>query len=289
MTPGQLSPLIVLTTDFGMAEPWVGVMKGVIHVINPEAVVFDLTHQIPPQDLRRAAFVLATSYTYFPRGAIHVAVVDPGVGTQRRAVLVVTPEARFLAPDNGILSQVLERCGWPPPTATGPSPAPPGCAAYHLNKPDHWLSPVSNTFHGRDIFAPVAAHLSRGVSPQYLGTPVAGLVWLPGLRALREGNTVRGEVLHADHFGNLITSISAQDLANMTVGQVQIKGRSIPRLSRTYHDGDALPGALVALVALIGSHGYLEIALPNGNAAALLGAEAGEPVRVDVVPRAIGP
>ncbi len=278
MPLGQTSPPIVLTTDFGSDDPDVGIMKGVILGINPQATVIDLTHQIAAGDLRRAAFTLAISYQYFPPGAIHVAVVDPGVGTQRRALLVLTPKVRFLAPDNGILSQVLERCGWPPPTTTGRCPTPPGCFAYEINNPGYWLHPVSNTFHGRDIFAPVAAHLSRGVAPQYLGTPVPDLAWLPGLQPVPQGDAILGQVLHADHFGNLIANISAQDLAGVTVRQVQIKGRRIPRLSGAYHDGDGPPGGLVAL---IGSHGYLEIALPDGSAAALLGAGAGEVVRVD--------
>ncbi len=288
MTPGQPSPPIVLTTDFGTADPYVGIMKGVIHGINPRAAVIDLTHQVPPQDLRRAAFILATSHGYFPAGAIHVAVVDPGVGTPRRALLVLTPKVRFLAPDNGILSQALERCGWPSPTTTGRCPVPPGCFAYELNNPDHWLHPVSSTFHGRDIFAPVAAHLSRGVAPQYLGTPVPDLVWLPGLQPVRERGAIVGQALHADRFGNLITNISAQDLAGATVTQVEIKGQRIPRLSRTYHDGDPDLSGPGGLVALMGSHGHLEIALPGGSAAALLGAGAGEPVRVEVIPHAIG-
>jgi S-adenosylmethionine hydrolase len=254
-------------------------MKGVIHGINPRAVVVDLTHQVPPQDLRRAAFILATSHHYFPAGAIHVAVVDPGVGTQRRALLVTTSTARFLAPDNGILSYVLPRHDGPRQSVPGRHPVPPGCAAYQLTNADYWLHPVSSTFHGRDIFAPVAAHLSLGVAPEVLGTPVADLAWLPSIQATRAGGAILGEVLYADHFGNLITNISAEDLAEVTVRQVQIRGHLIPGLSRTYHDGDTPPGELVAL---LGSHGYLEIARPDGSAAAELGAGQGEPVRVSV-------
>jgi S-adenosylmethionine hydrolase len=279
MLPDHWPPPIVLTTDFGAADPYAGVMKGVIHGINPRAVVIDLTHQVPPQDLRRAAFYLAASHRYFPAGTIHVAVVDPGVGTQRWVLLVTTPTARFLAPDNGILSYVLPRPGGPRQSGPGRHPVPPGCAAYQLTNPDYWLHPVSSTFHGRDIFAPVAAHLSLGVAPQALGTPVADLVWLPGLQPAREDGAILGEVLYADHFGNLITNISSQDLAGYTVTEVEISNRRIPRLSGTYHGGDAPAGELVAL---IGSHGYLEIARPDGSAAAALGVGAGEPVRVSV-------
>lgn len=279
MLPDQPAPPIVLTTDFGVADPYVGVMKGVIHGINPRAVVIDLTHQVPPQDLRRAGFLLATSYRYFPSGAIHVVVVDPGVGTQRRALLVTTPTARFLAPDNGILSYVLPRPGGTSQVSSGLHPVPAGCAAYQLTNPDYWLHPVSSTFHGRDIFAPVAAHLSLGVAPEVLGTPVADLVWLPSLQPARVGSAILGEVLYADHFGNLITNISAEDLTGLPVSHVEIKRRSIPRLSRTFHDRGTPAGSLVAF---FGSHGYLEIALPDGSAAAELGVGAGEEVRVSV-------
>jgi hypothetical protein len=280
------APPIILTTDFGPASAYVGMMKGVILGINPSATVVDLTHQIQPQDVTQAAFVLGTSHRFFPHQSIHVVVVDPGVGTDRRALLLVTPAARFLAPDNGVLSSIVQQ-SWQqanhPPQADPPGesnrvPVPSGCAAYQLTNPQYWLQPVSRTFHGRDIFAPVAAHLSLGVSPEALGQPVTELVWLPTPEPTRQDNTIQGRVITTDHFGNLITNISDQWLAGADAVQVEIKGERITGLSRTFHDEES--GGTGPLLALMGSHGYLEIALRDGNAAAALGVGPGEPVYV---------
>lgn len=278
------APPIVLTTDFGTADAYVGVMKGVILTINPTATIVDLTHQILPQDISQAAFVLGTSHRFFPAGAIHVVVVDPGVGTDRRALLLVTPRERFLAPDNGVLSWIIRQHLDQPPEKEGRVLVPPGCSAYQLTNPQYWLSPVSQTFHARDIFAPVAAHLSLGVPPESLGQPVGDLVWLPPPEPTCQDNTIQGQVIFTDHFGNLITNISAQQLAGASNMQVEVKGQRIPRLSRTFQEGDShQPGHLVAL---LGSHGYLEIAVREGNAAVKLEAGAGEPVCVTVMPPA---
>lgn len=271
-------PPIVLTTDFGASDPYVGVMKGVILTINPQATIVDLTHQIQPQNLQQASFILGTSHRFFPTGAIHVVVVDPGVGTDRRALLVDTPAARFLAPDNGVLSHVLEEYLEAPAAETGRVAVPPGCAVCELTNPEYWLHQVSNTFHGRDMFAPVAAHLSLGVAPKELGQPVADLVWLPLRQSQREGRRIRGEVIIADHFGNLITNIPAEWLAKAKGVRVEVKGRVIPRISRTFHDDSNQPEE--DLLALIGSHGYLEIAIRDGSAALALSAAVGEPVLV---------
>lgn len=280
-------PLIVLTTDFGTSDPYVGVMKGVILTINPGAAIVDLTHQVQPQNLQQASFLLGASHRFFPPGAIHVLVVDPGVGTGRRALLLTTPAAQFLAPDNGILSGVLGQHLEAPPTETCRVPVPSGCAAFELTNPQYWRHPVSDTFHGRDIFAPAAAHLSLGVAPEDLGPPVADLAWLPAVPPQREGRRIRGEVIYADHFGNLITNIPAEWLVEAGETEeteeteelrVEIKGRVISRLSRTFHDSGGQPEE--ALLALIGSHGYLEIARRDGSAALALPAAAGEPVLV---------
>jgi S-adenosylmethionine hydrolase len=268
-------------------------MKGVILGINPSAIIVDLTHQIQPQNITQAGFVLGTSHRFFPHGSIHVVVVDPGVGTQRRALLLVTPTARFLAPDNGVLSPIVQQF-WQqanhPPQADPPGElnrvaVPPGCAAYQLTNPQYWLHPVSRTFHGRDIFAPVAAHLSLGTSPETLGQPITELVWLPTPEPACQGNTIQGRVVTTDHFGNLITNISDQCLAGADAVQVEIKGRRITRLSRTFHDEESKEAG--PLLALVGSHGYLEIALRDGNAAAELMAGPGEPVYVFATPRPI--
>jgi S-adenosylmethionine hydrolase len=272
-------PLIVLTTDFGLADPYVGVMKGVILNINPRAIIADLTHQVQPQNLRQAAFVLGSSFRFFPSNSIHVVVVDPGVGTERRAILLVTPDARFLAPDNGVLSQVLSKyLDEILNDSPGVVPVPRECAAYQLTNPQYWLHPVSNTFHGRDIFAPVAAHLSLGVRPDAVGQPVSELVWLPVPLPSYQPDGIHGEVIYADHFGNLITNIPGQQLAGAGKILVQIKGKHITRLSQTFHSGGTKADA--NLLALIGSHGYLEIAVRDGSAALALGAGPGEPVSV---------
>lgn len=271
---------IVLTTDFGLADPFVGVMKGVIAKVNPRASVIDLTHQIQPQNVRQAAFVLGTSYRFFPDGSIHVAVVDPGVGTGRRALLLLTPTARFLAPDNGLLSYVVGDYLDEPPEQPGRVLLPPELAAYHLTNSDYWLHPVSQTFHGRDIFAPVAAHLSLGVPPNGLGQPVPDLAWLPTPQPVRQGNALQGEVIYTDHFGNLVTNIPVRELGDPDGTIVEIKGCQIHGLSRTFQAPDSRSDE--GLLALDGSLGYLEVAVRNGSAADVLGAVEGEPVRVTV-------
>jgi S-adenosyl-L-methionine hydrolase (adenosine-forming) len=270
-------PPIVLTTDFGFADPYVGVMKGVILNINPRAIIADLTHQVPPQNLRQAAFVLGSSFRFFPPNSIHVVVVDPGVGTERQAILLVTPDARFLAPDNGVLSRILSNyLDEIPGGNPGIVPVPRNCVAYQLTNPQYWLHPVSNTFHGRDIFAPVAGHLSLGVPPDAIGQQVSELVWLPLPLPSYQSDGIHGEVIYADHFGNLITNIPGDKLAGAGKVLVQIKGRRITRLSQTFHSGGIPTDS--NLLALIGSHGYLEIAVRDGSAALALGAGPGEPV-----------
>ncbi len=284
-------PPIVLTTDFGSVDAYVGVMKGVILSINPQASILDLSHQVQPQNLQHTAFLLSTSHHYFPPAAIHVVVVDPGVGTQRRILLLVTPTARFLAPDNGVLSRVLLGHLPNPPHQAGRVPAlvsvPDDCSVYALSNPEYWLEPVSNTFHGRDIFAPVAAHLSLGVGPAELGERVDQVAWLPSPEPVHEGEVIRGQVIYQDHFGNLITNIPQRLLAQANQVTVTIKGESIRGLSRSFHDDPGSSGKSLAeksLLALIGSHGYLEVAVQDGNAAQVLSAQVGELVTVTVKP-----
>ena len=269
---------IVLTTDFGLDDPYVGVMKGVIVGINPGARVIDLTHQIRPQNVAQAAFVLGTSYRFFSPGAIHVAVVDPGVGTARVALLLVTPHGRFLAPDNGVLSHVLREYLDAPPQQACRVEVPQSLTAYGLNNSRYWLHPVSQTFHGRDIFAPVAAHLSLGVCPEVLGEPVTHVYWLPSPHPIRRGNSIRGEVINVDRFGNLITNIPAAMLLGTPGLDLNISGQVIKGLSQSYYGNDQSPQG--GLVALVGSQGYLEVAVRDGNAALLLGVDLGEPVDI---------
>ena len=280
----MVAPPIVLTTDFGAASPYAGVLHGVVLRINPSATLADLTHQIQPQNIRQASFVLGTNYRFFPDGSIHVAVVDPGVGTGRQPLLLVTPAARFLAPDNGLLSYVLSDHLEEAPQQPGLVSLPSDCAAYYLTNSRYWLSPLSPTFHGRDIFSPVAAHLSLGVSPDQLGQPTREMVWLPVPQPTRSGNNISGEVLYADHFGNLVTNIPARELADAALLEVEIKGRRINQLSRTFHDQDAVQAG--GLLALLGSHGYLEIAVTDGSASTVLSVDTGEPVHVRLDRRA---
>ncbi len=257
------TPIITLLTDFGLTDPYVGVMKGVILGIVPEATLVDLTHDIPAQDVGCAAFVLSTAIDYFPPGTIHVIVVDPGVGSQRRPIAVKTDQAFFVAPDNGVLTLALVR---QPPTEI-----------VHLTNPAYWLPEVSTTFHGRDIFAPVAAHLARGVPITDLGTPIREIVYLPARVPTQDadGKTL-GEIQHIDRFGNCITNIPASMLDPNISLIVKVAGQSIPGISSTYATVE--PGAPVAL---IGSSGFLEIAIRNGNAAEQFSIEVGDPVVIE--------
>ena len=276
-------PTIVLLTDFGLADAYVGMMRGVIAGISPDVLVIDLTHGIGPQDVRHGAVVLADSHRYFPRHSIFVAVVDPGVGTDRAAILLDTPDSRYLAPDNGLLTLVCREYApsFGEAEAFRPTALPRLCRAWRLTNPAYWQHPVSNTFHGRDVFAPVAAHLSRGVPPDSLGEPADAIVALPLPGPRPEGNTVRGQVIFADAFGNLVTDITENVLSGMGISSadpsvtVHIAGRTIAGLSRTFHHppGDGLR-------ALLGSHGRLEIVVVNGNASHFLSVKSGEPVVV---------
>lgn len=275
------SPAIVLTTDFGLVDPYVGMMKGVILSINSQAPIIDLTHQVQPRNVQQAAFILGASHHHFPKDSIHVVVVDPGVGTDRKAILLVTPTAKFLAPDNGVLSYVLADYIVAMPTYSGSLPVPTRCAAYQLTNSNYWHQPVSNTFHGRDVFAPAAAHLSLNVDPATVGEPLPALVWMPPSKPTQDGNRITGEVIYADHFGNLITDLPQSMLADTTRVVVEIKGHRIEGLSRTFHGN---PGQAAGRpLALLGSYGYLEIAIPDGSAQEMLNSSSGEPVSVEFV------
>ena len=287
-------PAIVLATDFGLADAYVGMMRGVIAGINPDARVIDLTHGIGAQDVRHGAATLADSYRYFPPGSIFVGVVDPGVGTARAAILLETPAAaaHFLAPDNGLLTLVCRHYDpqFGDRTTAGDAPVPAGCRAWRLTNPAYWRHPVSRTFHGRDIFAPTAAHLSLGAALETMGARTDTIVAL-ALPPPRPCNgQVQGQVIYADTFGNLVTDITAAIIANMLAAMgipaaddavagasvtVAIAGRSITGLARAFHDPPAPPGALRAL---IGSHGRLEVAVVDGSAARALAAGPGAPV-----------
>lgn len=260
-------PIITLTTDFGVAGPYVAAMKGVILAIDPDVRLVDISHSISPQNVRQAAMVLAGAAPWFPPGTIHLAVVDPGVGADRRIVYAEIGTQRFVCPDNGLLSRATR--------ATRPA------RINTITNPEYWLPNVSATFHGRDIMAPVAAALSRGVDPDRLGPRQSELFeraldW-PAMAI--DPDQIVGSVIWIDDFGNLITDISASMLVGMSGEQqqltVEILGHTIRGVSRTY--GDHPDGTLIAL---IGSGGQLEIAVAASSAAKSLSATVGTRVTV---------
>ena len=267
------SPLITLTTDFGTSDPYVGLVKGVVLGINPNVTLVDITHEIAPQNVLQGAFLLGNSYGFFPAHSIHLAVVDPGVGTSRRPVLLDTPQGRFIGPDNGILSYVLLANGQPAPAKVGQVALPPQCRAYHLTNPCYWLRSLSSTFHGRDLFGPVAAHLSLGVSPRELGEEISSLICLPVATPAWDDNRVLGQVVHIDRFGNLVTDLRASLFQDNERVMVQVGGKEIQGLSASYVEGGEI-------LALIGSCNTLEVAVKNGSAAARLGSSIGDAVTV---------
>ncbi len=263
------APIITLTTDFGLSDPYVGSLKGVILSINPDATIVDITHDIRPQRVEQAAFVLATAWPYFPPASIHLAVVDPGVGTERRAIALATPSGAFLGPDNGVLSAALPDQVRQAASA-GPRLVhlPPDTAAHLVTDERFHRAPVSPTFHGLDVFAPAAAHLSLGTPVSDLGPAVPEVLALPPFRARPQADgSLAGRVIHIDRFGNLITDVRAEQMPRPPL--VEICERRIEGLSRTYADR---PG----LLAVIGSVGFLEIAVNGGSAARELGADIGE-------------
>ncbi len=270
--------VITLTTDFGTDDAYVATMKGVILSINPGVAIVDICHSIQPQNIGQAAFVLSTAYHYFPEGTIHIVVVDPGVGTERRAVLLVTPSAFFIAPDNGVLSYIIEEAsiemeGQPPSIGEGQRELGHGLQAFDLTNPHFWHHPVSATFHGRDIFAPVAAHLSSGTPAQDFGEPTDTLFTFPLPRPqIKEDGVLAGYVIHIDHFGNLITTFKMEDLPKGRIF-IEVAGHIIEDISQSYAEASEL-------LAIIGSSGNLELSLKNGSAARLLRAKIGNEVSI---------
>lgn len=256
--------IITLTTDFGVDSPYVAAMKGVILSINPAVVLVDLTHAIPPQNIRHTAFVLEEVTLYYPPGTIHVVVVDPGVGTDRALLYARFCDQHYLAPDNGVLSRLAQ--------AQAPQ------EVRRLENPRFWRSPVSSTFHGRDILAPVAAYLSLGVGPAELGPTALLSVLLDWPEAKILPNRIEGVVLEIDSFGNLITNIPADLLAGRPTDRRVVVVCSIYETYGIYSTYAQQPEE--SLIALIGSHGQLELALVGSNAARRLGISVGTPVTV---------
>jgi len=273
-----MGAIITLTTDFGLIDAYVAAMKGVILGINPEAKLVDICHTIKPQNIAQAAFVLSTAYRFFPQKTIHLVVVDPGVGTERRAIILRTPSADFVAPDNGVLSYVIQESSAKPVADNSnlqQIELEAGLEAVVITKSQLWRTPVSPTFHGRDIFAPVAGLLSLGFPPIDFGEALTSLTMLPLPQPHRrpDGSLV-GHVLHIDNFGNLITNIKSSDLPPTKEPiTIEVGNHVISGLSRTYAEGRGL-------FALIGSSGYLEVSLKGGSASAFLDAEVGSEVRL---------
>jgi len=255
--------IITLLTDFGSQDYFVGAMKGAILSINPAANIVDITHEIPPHDIRAAAFNLLASHKDFPAGTIHAAVVDPGVGSNRRPILIECAQQLFVGPDNGIFSWVCEREK--------------EFRAFHLTNAEFFRSPVSNTFHGRDIFAPVAAALSKGVAPEEFGPIIDDLIQLESLNPRRDKSVTEASIIHIDRFGNCITNLTRDDFAEggLSAAELSVNGREVSSQRKFFADGGANKPELFCV---FGSAGYLEIAAQNYSAATILGVQPGEPV-----------
>lgn len=297
--------IITLTTDFGTRDGFVGIMKGVILSIAPETRIVDIGHWVRPQDVLEGQFLLIRAVPYFSKGVIHVAVIDPDVGTSRRPIVVASEGMFFVGPDNGLFTPWLE-----------------GADVYHLTNTRYFLDKPSATFHGRDIFAPVAAYLAKGVSPAEMGERIDDPVRLEIPKPKIKKGTIRGEVIHIDYFGNLITNIPAYAMEPFLKNQQMLGGHyksqtarkasvvsenekkaecgcvitvakekiyglvntygSEPEIKTYVFKKDEMSGSTrpVPLVALIGSHGYLEIAVPMGNASQILNSRRGDTVTV---------
>jgi hypothetical protein len=253
--PGR-SGVVTLLTDFGHDDAYVGTVKGVLLSINPAARLVDLTHAVPPQDVRRGALLLEGAWRFFPRGTVHLAVVDPGVGGTRRAIAVRAGGQYFVGPDNGLLSFCFDV---------------PGARGVVLTEPRYRRRPVSRTFHGRDVFAPAAAHLSRGVRLSALGPVLRRPVRLPPPRLGGSGGRLEGEVLLVDRFGNLLTSLPGRALGGPRArGVLRVGGARVRGLAGTYADRPRQ-----ALGAVVDSSGRVEVFVRQGSAAARLGVGPG--------------
>lgn len=257
--------IVTLTTDFGTEDGNVGVMKGVILGIMPGARIVDISHQIGPQNIRQAAFVLARQIFYFPPETVHVVVVDPGVGTERRPIAARVGSQLMVGPDNGVFTPLYLRAeqeGWP-------------LEVVDLNRPQYWRDEISHVFHGRDIFSPVGAHLAKGGSLSDVGNRIEDTVRIPMTAPQWQDNSLTGEIAYIDHFGNMFVNIKSdhlegKDVLNVQVGKTQING-----MVNAFGEKD--PGTIIALYS---STDELLIAQVNGSAAASTGAKVGDRVTV---------
>jgi len=260
-------PIITLTTDYGSSDHFAAVMKGVILSINPEVNIVDITHSVIAHDILDGALAIGQSYKYFPPKTVHVVVVDPGVGTNRRPILVAGDQHYFVAPDNGVLSSVYDQSE--------------SLHVWNIISEHYFRQPVSKTFHGRDIFAPVAAWLTKSWQTSAFGEPITDFVRFATPKAKVNGNKIQGIVLRADHFGNLITNVTAEDVPDLVASSGKVKisvgNGQITNVVETFAQG-----AAGEAVGLIGSSGYLEISVNRGNASRTLGVGRGAEVIVEL-------
>lgn len=256
-----MNKIITITTDFGLKDPYQGAMKGAVLSINPKANLVDITHLISSGNILEGALILQDSCGFFPEGTIHVGVVDPGVGSERRPVLIETERYFYIGPDNGLFSLAIRNENIK--------------RAIHLTEKKYFLGEVSNTFHGRDIFGPVAAHLSLGLNPEQFGVEINGLKGLDLPKPVKKDNEITGEIIYIDSFGNLITNIMAEELPENRMVDISLNGFSLKGVSKTY--SSAVKGAPLAVIS---SSGHLEIAVNGGAAKEVLKAKIGEKVRV---------
>jgi S-adenosylmethionine hydrolase len=254
--------MITLLTDFGTRDGYIGAVKGVIRRINPEVEIVDIAHDIESYDVLGAAFALNNFYRYFPKGTIHLAVVDPGVGTLRKPILIRTADFSFVGPDNGIFSFIYQREDLTDMVV--------------ISNKKYFLAELSSTFHARDIFAPAAAYLSLGVETDEFGSPARECMKLTIPQPESKGKSLKGAIIHIDRFGNLITNVKADLLKKRENARIVLGKRTIKGISRSYFEIKEK-----GLGALIGSSGFLELAVNQGSAQKLLRAEVGEGIKID--------
>lgn len=263
LLPHSPTPLLSLLTDFGTSDYYVGAMKGAILSVCPSSHIVDITHEIPPQDIHTAAFTLLASYQTFPKKTIHIAVVDPGVGSNRKAILIQTRDYYFVAPDNGLLSYIAEKEK--------------DVRIFQLTNEKYFHQPVSATFHGRDIFAPVAAYLSCGVKPKKFGKEIGDYVRLDSLNPKIDGKILKGRIINIDRFGNIVTNITHEHLTQQMFERgfaLKIGEHEIKKHQNFYAEANAKGEIFI----IIGSAGFFEIVAYRDSAASLLGAKTLEQV-----------
>jgi S-adenosylmethionine hydrolase len=260
-------PIITLTTDYGTNDHLVGAMKGVIFGINPEVNIVDITHGVLAHDILDGALTIGQAYRYYPPKTVHVVVVDPGVGTARRPILVASDQHYLIAPDNGVLSAVYDQTE--------------ALTVWNLTSEHYFRAPVSKTFHGRDIFAPVAAWLTKSWQTSAFGEPITDFVRFALPKPKADGRVIKGVVLRVDHFGNLITNLTQENAAAIFADEakftLKVGNGSVSTIVPTFAQGPA-----GTPVAIIGSSGYLEISINRGNAARTLGSMRGAEVTVEL-------